>query len=129
MTETPDRENIVQQCGNRRSCFNTAYKKHFAVILLFKKLALFRTSPLGKRKDGPAQYPVEQMCDMHPDVCKLADQMREYFSSTAGATRCLAPTAPGVAPWMFVLSGKVLSQDELNVHHLSPCLKGLKGPH
>jgi len=38
-------------------------------------------------KDGAAQYPVEQMCDMHPDVCKLADQMREYFSSTAGATR------------------------------------------
>lgn len=58
--------------------------------MLFKKSALFRDSTLGKRKDGAAQYPVEQMCDMHPDVCKLADQMREYFSSTAGATRCLA---------------------------------------
>lgn len=66
--------------------------------MLFKKSALFRDSTLGKRKDGAAQYPVEQMCDMHPDVCKLADQMREYFSSTAGATRCLAPTAQGVAP-------------------------------
>lgn len=68
-------------------------------ILLFKKSALlFPDSTLGKRKDGAAQYPVEQMCDMHPDVCKLADQMREYFSSTAGATRCLPPTAQGVAP-------------------------------
>lgn len=38
-------------------------------------------------KDGPAQYPVDQMCTLHPDACKLADEMREFVSSTEGATR------------------------------------------
>ncbi|CAK9075404.1 unnamed protein product [Durusdinium trenchii] len=42
---------------------------------------------LVQPKDGPAQYPVEQMCTMHPDACKYGDQMREWASTTEGATR------------------------------------------
>ena len=38
-------------------------------------------------QDGPAQYPMAEMCSLHPDACKLADEMREFASSTAGATR------------------------------------------
>ncbi|CAJ1338319.1 unnamed protein product [Effrenium voratum] len=40
-----------------------------------------------KPKDGPEQYPLAQLCALHPRACEMADQIREYISSTEGATR------------------------------------------